>query len=195
MSAIARQFFAVSPVIALPIVALLLFVTVFVLVSVRALRARRADIDALARLPLGDSEEAPAMTEGKRRDEIQGEILHEYDGIEEADNHLPTWWLATFFGAVLFAIAYWFIYEGYGERAEGKIGPNLTDGSWIHGVRPTEVFGVIRRGVAAKGMPQWDTVLGPQRTQSVMAYVLSVRDTNVPGGKEPQGTPTAPAAP
>ena len=190
------------------------------------------------------------MTEGKRRDEIQGEILHEYDGIEEADNHLPTWWLATFFGAVLFAIAYWFIYEGYGlaksqralfaeeqaaieeasgarltdaelgalaadaaritegravfaqncvvchgERAEGKIGPNLTDGSWIHGVRPTEVFGVIRRGVAAKGMPQWGTVLGPQRTQSVMAYVLSVRDTNVPGGKEPQWTPTAPAAP
>ncbi len=59
MSAIARQFFADSPVIVLPIVALLPFVTVFVLVTVRALRARRADIDALARLPLGDSEEAP----------------------------------------------------------------------------------------------------------------------------------------
>jgi len=185
------------------------------------------------------------MTEPKRRDEIQGDILHEYDGIEEADNHLPTWWLITFFGAVVFAIAYWFVYEGYGlaksqsaiyaeeqaaideasgahltdadleavaanearvsagraaftqncvvchgERAEGKIGPNLTDGSWIHGARPTEIFGVIRRGVAAKGMPQWGTVLGPERTQSVVAYVLSIRNTNVPG-KEPQGSPVA----
>lgn len=57
MNAIARQFFADSPVIALPIVALLLFFSVFVLVTVRALRAPREDVDALARIPLGDAEE------------------------------------------------------------------------------------------------------------------------------------------
>ncbi len=33
------------------------------------------------------------MSEAKRTDEIQGEILHVYDDIEEADNNLPTWWL------------------------------------------------------------------------------------------------------
>ena len=59
MSAIARQFFADSPVILFPIIALLLFLFVFVFVTVRALRARREDIDALARIPFGDAEEAP----------------------------------------------------------------------------------------------------------------------------------------
>jgi len=59
VNTIARQFFADSPVIALPIVALLLFFAVFVLVTVRALRAPRADVDALARIPLGDAEEVP----------------------------------------------------------------------------------------------------------------------------------------
>ena len=59
MSSIARQFFADSPVIFFPVLALILFITVFLLVTVRVLRARREDIDALARIPLGDSEEAP----------------------------------------------------------------------------------------------------------------------------------------
>ncbi len=46
-----------------------------------------------------------------RRDEIQGQIVHVYDGIEEADNELPTWWLITFFTAILFAAFYWMYYE------------------------------------------------------------------------------------
>ena len=58
MSWIARQFFAESPVIGLPIVALLIFFTVFLLVTVRALRSRPDDVDALARLPLAEPEEA-----------------------------------------------------------------------------------------------------------------------------------------
>ena len=59
MSTIARQFFADSPLIFFPIIALLLFVSVFLLVTTRALRARREDIDALARIPFGDAEESP----------------------------------------------------------------------------------------------------------------------------------------
>jgi len=155
------------------------------------------------------------MSDGPvKHDPIQGEIVHEYDGIQEADNRLPRWWLSTLFAAMVFSIGYWFYYEEfkagpglqqayYAEKAreaertgaeptdgelvaaaqgptlelgkqlfaancvacheaegQGKIGPNLTDGAWLHGGAPVAIFKTIRDGVPAKGMPSWGPMLG-----------------------------------
>ena len=179
-------------------------------------------------------------------------VIHTYDGIEEYDNHLPNWWLFTLYGAVVFALVYWFHYQvlhtgpsiaqsyelsvaadrraaaararsagtmtddallslsrdqatvqvGRGVFAQsclachaanggGGIGPNLTDSMWLHGSRPTRILATINEGVLTKGMPAWGPQLGLERVQAVTAYVLTLRDTNVAGGKPPQGTTAA----
>ncbi|HWL15262.1 MAG TPA: c-type cytochrome [Opitutus sp.] len=40
---------------------------------------------------------------------------HVFDGIQEFDKRMPNWWLATFYGAIIFWVGYWFYYE----RADG----------------------------------------------------------------------------
>lgn len=49
-----------------------------------------------------------------RVDPHQGAIVHVYDGIEEADNRLPRWWLWTFYLAIIFGVFYWLGYEAFG---------------------------------------------------------------------------------
>jgi cytochrome c oxidase cbb3-type subunit 3 len=71
--------------------------------------------------------------------------------------------------------------------AGGNIGPNLTDAYWIHGNKPTDIYKTVSEGVPAKGMPTWTPVLGEQRVEAAVAYVISIENTNVPGGKAPQG--------
>jgi cytochrome c oxidase cbb3-type subunit 3 len=75
------------------------------------------------------------------------------------------------------------------HRADGggNIGPNLTDEYWLHGNKPEDVYTSVHEGVPAKGMPTWAPVLGEVAVDSVVAYVLTLRNTNVPGGKAPQG--------
>ncbi len=182
------------------------------------------------------------MADIKRTDAISGDVIHEYDGIEECDNELPNWWLGILYGTMIFAAGYWLAFQQlhveptaaeelaaydakqraaqgtvndedvllvakqpasvvagkqvfdatcsacHGEKGEGKIGPNLTDSVWLHGGGPVQIFSTIRDGVPAKGMPTWGPVLGAASVKNVAAYVLSIRNTNVPG-KAPQGEP------
>jgi cytochrome c oxidase cbb3-type subunit 3 len=74
------------------------------------------------------------------------------------------------------------------DDGRGLVGPNLTDGFWIHGCEPMQMYQVVSDGVAAKGMPAWLNQLGPNRVQAVVAYVLTIRDTDV-DGKAPEGEP------
>ncbi len=75
----------------------------------------------------------------------------------------------------------------HGDKGQGLIGPNLTDRVWIHGYEPTDVYRVVDEGVPANGMPAWGSILPRSEVLAVVAFVESLRGTNVAGGKEPQG--------
>lgn len=75
----------------------------------------------------------------------------------------------------------------HGTMAEGKIGPNLTDSYWLHGGKPTDILKTVAGGFIEKGMPAWQPTLGAERVRALAAFVVSKRNTNAPGGKEPQG--------
>jgi cytochrome c oxidase cbb3-type subunit III len=76
----------------------------------------------------------------------------------------------------------------HGDRAQGAIGPNLTDDAWVHGAGSlTDIYGVIDAGVLAKGMPAWGRQLSPIELRKVAAFVGTQRGKAVPG-KAPEGT-------
>ena len=57
------------------------------------------------------------------------------------------------------------------------------------GNTPGQLYAAVQNGFQDKGMPPWGPTLGEKRTREVIAFVLSIKNTNVPGGKAPQGEP------
>ena len=60
------------------------------------------------------------------------------------------------------------------------IGPDLTDTSWLHGGKPTEIHQLIMKGVLVKGMPAWESVLGAKKISEATAYILSKHQEGEP---------------
>jgi cbb3-type cytochrome oxidase subunit 3 len=54
LSTLASEFFAASPFLLLPVIALFLFLCAFTAVTWRALRKKPAELEPIARLPLAD---------------------------------------------------------------------------------------------------------------------------------------------
>lgn len=73
------------------------------------------------------------------------------------------------------------------SRGEGGIGPNLTDKYWIHGGSIKDIFKTVRYGVPDKGMIAWEGVLSLSKINDVTMYINTLKGTNPPNPKAPQG--------
>ena len=75
----------------------------------------------------------------------------------------------------------------HGPQGQGGIGPNLADRYWLHGGSYNDIASVITNGVPDKGMIAWKATLNPQKIAQVSAFVRSLKGTNPPNPKPPQG--------
>ncbi|MFV8269849.1 cbb3-type cytochrome c oxidase N-terminal domain-containing protein [Flavobacterium sp. GT2N3] len=76
------------------------------------------------------------------------------------------------------------------HRADGggQIGPNLTDEQWILGGGIKNVFHtLVNGGRDGKGMIAWKGTLKPKEMQKVASYILSLKGSNPPDAKAPEG--------
>jgi len=75
----------------------------------------------------------------------------------------------------------------HGDKGQGNIGPNLTDEYWLHGGRYPQIFKTIFNGVPDKGMLSWKKTLKPEDIRKVASFVYSLKGSNPPTPKAPQG--------
>lgn len=75
----------------------------------------------------------------------------------------------------------------HGMEGQGLIGPNLTDDYWVHGASNQAIFDIITKGVLEKGMPPWEAVFSPEERAELVAYIQSIRGSNPPNPKAPEG--------
>jgi cytochrome c oxidase cbb3-type subunit III len=75
----------------------------------------------------------------------------------------------------------------HGKLGEGTVGPNFTDDYWMHGGSIQDIFKTIKYGWVEKGMKSWKEDLSPMQIAQVTSFIKSLRGTNPPNGKAPQG--------
>lgn len=75
----------------------------------------------------------------------------------------------------------------HGPQGQGLIGPNFTDDYWIHGGSIKDMYKTIKYGVPQKGMISWQSKLSPADMRNVASFIKTLRGTDPPNQKEPQG--------
>jgi cytochrome c oxidase cbb3-type subunit 3 len=75
----------------------------------------------------------------------------------------------------------------HGTKAEGSVGPNLTDEYWLHGGTVADIFKTIKYGYPDKGMQSWQSTYSPVQMQELASYIKTLKGTNPPNAKAPQG--------
>lgn len=75
----------------------------------------------------------------------------------------------------------------HGNLGQGTVGPNLTDDNWIHGGSVQSIFKSVKYGWVEKGMKSWKEDLSPIQMAQVTSYIKTLRGTNPPSPKAPQG--------
>jgi cytochrome c oxidase cbb3-type subunit 3 len=80
----------------------------------------------------------------------------------------------------------------HGEKAQGLIGPNLTDDRWLHGGAVEQIFQTIAKGWPSKGMPPWGRALKPEEISALVSYVRSLQGSNPANPKPPEGDRAVP---
>jgi cytochrome c oxidase cbb3-type subunit 3 len=72
-------------------------------------------------------------------------------------------------------------------EGQGSVGPNLTDDYWIHGGSIKDIFKTIKYGFPDKGMQSWQSTYSPVEMQQLASYIRTLKGTNPPNPKAPQG--------
>ncbi len=76
----------------------------------------------------------------------------------------------------------------HGTHAEGFTCPNQTDDYYLDVKKVTDFVDVISRGRNNGAMPAWGNKLSPNEIIVVSGYLASLRGTNYPTGRKPEGT-------
>ncbi|HQY10914.1 MAG TPA: cbb3-type cytochrome c oxidase N-terminal domain-containing protein [Ferruginibacter sp.] len=69
----------------------------------------------------------------------------------------------------------------------GNVGPNLTDDYWLHKGSLNDIYHTIKVGYPDKGMQSWSNQFTPKEISYLASYIKTLRGTNPPGPKAPQG--------
>ncbi len=75
----------------------------------------------------------------------------------------------------------------HGQNGGGGVGPNLTDGYWLHGSSSKQIVQTIANGVPDYGMQAFKSQLSPEEIGQLAAYIHSIKDTHPANAKMGQG--------
>lgn len=75
----------------------------------------------------------------------------------------------------------------HGSKGDGGIGPNLTDGHWLHGGSKREIANTIIHGIPEKGMTSWKDHLSPEEIGRLVVFVSSMQGSRPPDTRQKQG--------